>query len=247
MAGQVALGRVAIERKRAEGRCRHEEGLRDALRREDQEDRRQRQTHEACEHPERNLRCRYAHRVDAGAQEEHHAERCQHDHPAQGRSVECGAETGEHRAVAERGDGRRRIGRGCERNRAERGNASDDEAERHKVVNLEHVGAQALVDGGIGAGTRSRDARLIVAKVSHWNPLLLLSRRVSDPHGSGRRWRDSSMPATEYDASGPREQDPLRFDIVREQAIHADLSLGRPRLIPQTRRVATRCAGSARP
>ena len=133
----------------------------------DQEDRRQRQAHQAGEDPERGLRGRDAHRLDARAEIEDHAERREHHHPAQRRAVESRAERGQHLAVAERGDGACGIVGGGQHHRAERGEAGDGEAERHKVVNLEHIGAQALVDGRVGAGTRVHGARLIVAKVSH--------------------------------------------------------------------------------
>ena len=179
-------------------------------RRIDQEDRRQRQAHQACEDPERGLRAGDAHRLDARAEIEDHAERREHHDPAQRRAVERRADTGQHLAVAERGDGGCGIVGGGQHHGAECGQAGDCEAERHKVVNLEHIGAQALVDGRVGAGTRVHGACLIVSKVSHGFLCV-----ASAPSGVGRllqaprrRWRDSSMPVAEYDASLPSGQDP---------------------------------------
>ena len=105
--------------------------------------------------------------MDPEAQEEHQSQRREDNDPAEGAGVDELAESGQLS-----------VGH-CEVEGTPGRKAGNSEAKRHQVVDPDHVGAQALVDGGVRAGARRCDARLIVAKVSHVFLLLLLPRRVS--------------------------------------------------------------------
>ena len=158
-ARKVTFGRVAPERKRAERSGGDEEGADDALARVDEEDRRQGQTHQSRIDPEGCLCRSHAHVLNAEAQEEHQRKRCENDNPAEGAGID---ELAESRELAV-GDGKVERAKGCK--------AGDRQAERHKVVDADHIGAQALVDGRVRAHA-GRCAGLIVTKVSHNYPFL---------------------------------------------------------------------------
>jgi len=124
---QVLLGGVAEQAETGEGPCRGEEGRGDAFARIDEEDRRQRQAHHRGEGPEHQLQRSLAELVHAEAHREDEAQRRQRNDP--------------HQRTA--GEGQRQA--------AARGQHGDQSGQQHArshiIVNLEHVGAQARIEG----------------------------------------------------------------------------------------------------
>ena len=123
---QVLLGGVAEQAQAREGACRCEEGRSDALARIDEENRRQRQTHDRGESPEHDLQRTAAELVDAEAHGEDESEWRQRHQPHQRTAGEC------ERQSATRG---------------KHGNkAGEQNARGHVIVNLEHVSPQARIE-----------------------------------------------------------------------------------------------------
>ena len=169
---QIALGRVAVEAKRAEGRRRHEEHLRDRGRRVAQEDRGERGAHHGCEQPEHQLRRAEAHLVDAPGEEEDEAQGRQRDDPHERRRKQRLSERGQIHApmqrehAAARTRGQRRVGGHGIGEDDVGNNARQGHAGGHVVVDAQHVCAQTFVYGDVGARTHA-SLRIPVVVLSH--------------------------------------------------------------------------------
>ena len=168
---QAALGRVAVEAEARESRRGGEERPPERSAGVDHEQRRHRQADQRREGDEGVAGGRHRHRIDAGGDVEHQRERREHDQPAQRRDIDRMAEIGQRQAPAFRLDRAELEGRPGD----QPGHA---EPEGHVVVDADHVGAQALIDGDAGPCEPRAGTRVGVAViVGHGRNLLIRVRR----------------------------------------------------------------------
>jgi hypothetical protein len=153
---EIALGRVAVEAKRAERRRRDEEGASDRSAGVAEQQQRQADAHQCRDGPIDRLHAGDTHLRGTEAHEQEQAERSQDGNPTQ----DVQARDAARRDLEEQS---RQLRRAEQR---EGHDAREGKARRHVVVYAHHVGAQADIECLVGRAGASEGVEILVSHLS---------------------------------------------------------------------------------